>query len=593
MSGIFAFGSYKKNNSLELMITAMVKSLALLCKHKYTSSKICVLKNGDELFYEQVTAASKGLLGRFLRRNTEITSQPIIGLGHVHYAACKQGYNANPYLFNVGDFYVAQNNNYYYSKVAAEYSDRLYKDNNNLTLYEIAFQVQERFLFDNTGFVFVSRKHPNELAAFSKSFPLRITRNIESSQYFIESNTSIFNSSEMEFYDLENHMIAHISQDGLKIYNESNGKLIENRDIVWLKHSKNKVKLKLDKYKHYMEKETMEQGQIIKNMIKKRIDFETQSVKLSGLGTDGINKIIESKRILIIGTGTSYHASMAVQSAVQFFTGKECKAILCSVFYSENIQVSNQDAVILVSQYLEAAEMLDVQRECKKNGAFLVAVTNRDFGVIFTESNCGIRIRAGPEVAVVSTKIFSCQCVTLLLIALRVSQEQKTFEKERKRLIETIKELPSAINKVLSLNLRKAGHIVQETKVLFIVGGWEDLAVCKEGECKIREVNRKMATAVQCTDLKREKIFSLVERNLGFIMIASEVTNGESTSKLTPYNAFIKLLIHGGKLFVICNERNENEYKSKADCIVVPFTHEYLQPILNAIPIQIISCFVQ
>lgn len=132
-------------------------------------------------------------------------------------------------------------------------------------------------------------------------------------------------------------------------------------------------------------------------MINNRIDTNTQSVKLSGLSILAIKKIIKCKRILIIERKSSYHASIVVQSAVQFFTEKQCEAFTCCMFYNKNSQVSDQDVVILVCQSNETADLLDVQQDCKQSGAFLIAVTNRELNPIFKKSNCKVRIRAGIE----------------------------------------------------------------------------------------------------------------------------------------------------------------------------------------------------
>lgn len=139
---------------------------------------------------------------------------------------------------------------------------------------------------------------------------------------------------------------------------------------------------------------------------------------------------------------------------------------------------------------------------------------------------------------------------------MRVAQEQETYEKERKQLIEAMRELPNAIKATL-LDLRGAVQLVRETKILMIVGEWGDLTACKEGAFKIETVGRIRATSAHQCCSEYGKVFELIYGNLGLIMISNDLNNEESINTLSSYNNFSQTASRSIKPNVICNEEKK------------------------------------
>jgi glucosamine--fructose-6-phosphate aminotransferase (isomerizing) len=63
-------------------------------------------------------------------------------------------------------------------------------------------------------------------------------------------------------------------------------------------------------------------------------------------------------------------------------------------------------------------------REAKEKGALALGVVNVVGSTIAREVDGGIYLHAGPEIGVASTKAFTCQCVTLTMLALYLGRRR-------------------------------------------------------------------------------------------------------------------------------------------------------------------------
>ena len=79
-------------------------------------------------------------------------------------------------------------------------------------------------------------------------------------------------------------------------------------------------------------------------------------------------------------------------------------------------------------------------------------------------------------------------------------------------------------------------------------------------------------------------VLALVDENLPIIMILTR--DGIFKKSL---NAYQQVVARGGKPIVICNPNDEEFKTSQAEKIEVPKTVDFLQGLLNVIPLQLIA----
>jgi len=81
--------------------------------------------------------------------------------------------------------------------------------------------------------------------------------------------------------------------------------------------------------------------------------------------------------------------------------------------------------VLAISQSGETADTLAAVREAVEKGSLVAALVNVVGSTIARETSRGIYLHAGPEISVASTKAFTSQVSTLLMIALKFARAHR------------------------------------------------------------------------------------------------------------------------------------------------------------------------
>src|SRR5207253_5034134 len=125
-----------------------------------------------------------------------------------------------------------------------------------------------------------------------------------------------------------------------------------------------------------------------------------------------------------------------------------------SEFRYRNPIVEEGTVLIAISQSGETADTLAALREAKDKGAMAVGVVNVVGSTIARETDTGIYLHAGPEIGVASTKAFTCQCVTLTMLALYIARRKFMSQAQSQQPIEGRCAIPEKTEKALKQNGR-------------------------------------------------------------------------------------------------------------------------------------------
>ena len=230
---------------------------------------------------------------------------------------------------------------------------------------------------------------------------------------FIASDVSAILAHTKNVIYLEDGEFAEIYKDRYVV------KSIADKEIEKEIHEINMSIDEIDKggYPHFMLKEIMEQPESTRNSMRGRLLIEEGSAKLGGLN-DIIDRLVNSKRILISACGTSWHAALVGEYMLEQYARIPVEVEYASEFRYRNPILSGEDSIFFISQSGETADTLAALKEAKSRGALALGICNVVGSTIARESMSGVYIHAGPEIGVASTKAFTAQLVVLALITL-------------------------------------------------------------------------------------------------------------------------------------------------------------------------------
>lgn len=170
-------------------------------------------------------------------------------------------------------------------------------------------------------------------------------------------------------------------------------------------------------FDHFMLKEIWEQPRSIADSMRGRIRSDIGKIQMGGLQEYQF-KLVNARRILIIGCGTSWHAGLIGEYLFEEFARTPVEVEYASEFRYRDPVIYPEDVVIAISQSGETADTLAAIEMAKEKGATILGVCNVIGSSIARATHAGAYTHAGPEIGVASTKAFTAQVTVLAQMAL-------------------------------------------------------------------------------------------------------------------------------------------------------------------------------
>ena len=401
-------------------------------------------------------------------------------------------------------------------------------------------------------------------------------------EFFLASDPSAVIEHTKRVLYLEDDDIAHICEGELHIHRlrredgMSSVRLIQTLELELAEIMKGQ-------YDHFMQKEIFEQPESVVNTMRGRVNFDTHKVTLGGLKAY-LATIRRCRRIVFCACGTSYHSAIATRAIFEELTEIPVSVELASDFLDRRTPIFRDDVCVFISQSGETADTILALRYCLERGALCVGITNTVGSTISRETHCGVHINAGPEVGVASTKAYTSQYISLIMMAIQLSEDRISMTERRNAIIDELHELPRHIKEVLKLDAQLqslAKDVLFKEKSLLILGRGYQHATCLEGALKIKEISYMHSEGILAGELKHGPL-ALIDENMPVIII---MTKDSYYPKVQ--SALQQVTARKGIPIVICNEGDSS--LSKYRCIAVPQTVDCLQGLLTIIPLQLLS----
>ena len=416
-------------------------------------------------------------------------------------------------------------------------------------------------------------KNEKKIIAARRGSPLII--GIGKNEMFVASDVPAILEHTKKVIYLNDNEMATISQGGYEIKNLEGKRVAEKvEEIKWTIDQ-----IEKKGFKHFMLKEIFEQPEAISNTLRGRI--KEDRIKLS------VNfDVKDISRVLITACGTSWHSGLIGKYILESIAQIPTEVDYASEFRYRKPLIKSDDLLVAISQSGETADTLAALREAKEQNAKTLGIVNVVGSTITREVESGIYLHVGPEIGVASTKAFTSQVVSLILLALHIRQEKGL--KVDKKIIKELFRLPKKIAEALKSaeDIKKIADKFKDSKNFLYLGRGVNFPVALEGALKLKEISYIHAEGYPAAEIKHGPI-ALIDEDMPVVFV---VTKNNLTQKTISNMQEVKA--REGRIIAIVNKGDKEIKKITDYVIMVPETVDELSPIINSIPLQLLAYYI-
>jgi glucosamine--fructose-6-phosphate aminotransferase (isomerizing) len=432
------------------------------------------------------------------------------------------------------------------------------------------------------GIAVISAKDPEKIVAARKGSPLLIGLG-EGENYVASDVAAILQHTRQVVY-LDDGEMAILTRDGYEVC-DLNAQIVKKKKVTRIEWDLDQIEK--GGFDHFMLKEIFEQPTTIQNTMRGRLVTEEGFSKLGGLNLTK-EELQNLDQIIITACGTSWHSALIGEMMIEEHARIRCEVEYASEFRYRNPIVGDKTLCVVISQSGETADTLAAMREAKRRGAKTLGLVNVVGSTIAREDDGGIYLHAGPEIGVASTKAFTSQVIALALLTLKLGRLRNMSVERGREVAQAMEALPGQIQGILD----RAGEIEQiaseftnATNFLYLGRGY-NFPVALEGALKLKEISYIHAEGYPAAEMKHGPI-ALIDANMPVVFIAPHDSVFEKVvSNVQEVKA------RGGRVIAITS-RDEPSLEGKIDYeFRIPETIDMLNPILAAIPLQLLAYYI-
>lgn len=519
------------------------------------------------------------------------------GIGHTRWATHGKPdeKNAHPHLSNNGTFAVVHNGIIEnYAEIKKELTENGIVFRSETDTEVIAQLLEKNYSGD---FIYAIKetlkrlKGSYAIAVLCKDFPDRIFCSRWGSPLVLGKNDKgCFVSSDVmslvkytdEIYKLDGGESAMVSPDGIEFFDSSMKAISKASEKIILDADS----VEKNGFEHFMLKEIYEQSETVKNMLSEYTKNRKIHFPDFEINKELINKI---KRITFIGCGSAFHVGITGKYVFESLSGIYADAQTASEWRYSDSPLDESCLAVFISQSGETADTLAALRKARSMGAVTLSIVNVVSSSVASESDYVIYTKAGPEIAVATTKAYTAQLIAVYLLAIKsgilTGKLTKTYADE---LLSEIEKSPAAISSVLEDLANQTEKLAQElytSSHIYFIGRNTDYAAATEGALKLKEVSYIPCEAYAAGELKHGTI-SLIEKGTPVIALSG---NKKLYSKTL---SNIKELQARGANIIAFGDFEDKEKAAFSKTISVPPISSHFSALYQGIALQLLAYYI-
>jgi glutamine---fructose-6-phosphate transaminase (isomerizing) len=428
------------------------------------------------------------------------------------------------------------------------------------------------------GLAIIFRDWPDAIVVARLGSPLVI--GIGNGEHFIASDSSPLAGRAQQIVYLADHEIAVVTKDAIRVIHRDQGDI--GHDIQQLNIVASDIDL--GGFPHFMLKEIYEQPETIRAAMRGRLDHDAATAVFGGLNLS-TQQLRGIDRFVLTACGTSWHASLVGEYMIEALARIPVEVEYASELRYRNPPLSPRTLLFALTQSGETIDTLAALREMKRKGHPTMAICNVVGSTIARESDGGIYLHAGPEIGVASTKAYTSQCVVLSLLALYFGRLHHLSFEEGHRIIKELVELPDKVENALTTDAdaRRIAARFAECDNFLYLGRLYNFPTALEGALKLKEISYIHAEGYPAAEMKHGPIALVDEQTPSLFLVPQDAVYEKVLANLEEIKA------RGGPVIAIVTEGDCRVEQLADEVIYIPRTADYLQPIVAAIPLQLLA----
>ncbi len=426
----------------------------------------------------------------------------------------------------------------------------------------------------------VHADEPGPVVGARRNSPLVV--GLGDGEQFLGSDVAAFVEFTRRAMAIGQDQVVAIRPDGIELTDFAGNPVQgEEYEVAW-----NAAAAEKGGWSSFMAKEISEEPEALEaTLLGRTRDGLVVLDEIAGGFPDGVLRAVD--RIVVLGAGTAAYSGLLGKYAIEKWARVPVEVELSHEFRYRDPVLSPSTLVVSISQSGETMDTLMAVKYARERGARTLSICNTQGATIPRESDAVLYTRAGPEVAVASTKAFTAQVAALYLLGLHLGRVLGRLGDEDSRAhVAELQALPAKLQQVLDDGdeVRDLARQMSDTRSVLFLGRHAGYPVALEGALKLKELAYIHAEGFAAGELKHGPIALIEPGPRVFVIVPSPRDSSSLHPKVV--SNIQEIRARGAHVLAIAEEGDVAVLPFADEVLRIPLAGPMFEPLLAVAPLQ-------